>query len=471
VSYLDKIDEYKDEMIETLKELISIKSVVEKPVGDFPFGEGVDKAFKYFLKMGQSAGFKTQNVDNYGGHLEFSGEEDSEIIAILGHLDVVPEGSEWDFPPYGGEIKDGRLYGRGAIDNKGPMVAAFYALKALKDSNIETEKRVRIIIGLDEEVNWSGMKYYLDRSEKPSFGFTPDADFPVINGEKGILIFELVKKIDKSLKPGIKLISLKGGNAPNMVPDSCQATLYTTDVSSVKNKLALYREKTGNMIEIRVFEKNFKLIAQGISAHGAHPELGKNAISIMMEFLNELQISNEDISEFIEFYNDKIGFDLNGGKMSLDLSDDESGKLIFNVGQAAIDKDTARIIVNIRYPISCTDEDVYKILTSEIERFDLGVMKIDHKEPIYMEKDSEIVTTLMDIYRKHSGDMNSQPIVIGGGTYARAMENAVAFGAIFPGEAEVAHQKNEYIDINSLIKATKIYAEAIYTLAKGRPMC
>ena len=467
MNYLDRIDEYKEEMLATLKELISIKSVVEPPVGDLPFGEGVDKAFKYFLKIGEDAGFKTTNVDNYGGHLEFSGEEGSEIMAILGHLDVVPEGNDWDFPPYGGEIKDGKLYGRGAIDNKGPMIAAFYALKALKDSNIETEKRVRIIIGLDEETNWDGMKYYMERSEKPDFGFTPDADFPVIHGEMGILKFEIVKKINKSLKPGIKLISLRGGNAPNMVADNCHATLFTSDVQSLKNKLAEYRDRTGNNIGIKVYEKNVKLIAQGISAHGAHPENGRNAISMMMELLGELQINNEDISEFVEFYNEKIGFNLHGEKISLSLEDQESGMLIFNVGQAAIDKETARIIVNIRYPISCTDDDVYDILAKEIEQYDLGIMKISNTKPIYMEKDCEIVTSLMDIYRKHSGDIESQPMVIGGGTYARSMDNAVAFGACFPGEEEVAHQKNEYIRIDSLMKSAKIFAEAIYTLAKG----
>jgi succinyl-diaminopimelate desuccinylase len=470
MSYLEKIDEYRDEMLETLRELISIRSVVEKPEGDFPFGEGVDKAFKFFLNKGEEAGFKPQNVDNYGGHLEFSGEDGSEIMAILGHLDVVPEGNDWDFAPFGGEISDGKIYGRGAIDNKGPMVAALYALKALKDSNIETEKRVRIIIGLDEEVNWSGMKYYLERSEKPSFGFTPDAEFPVIHGEMGILIFEIVKKVNKSLKPGAKLISLKGGNAPNMVADSCQATLFTSDVEGLKKKLAHYREKTGNNIGIKVFEKNLKLLAQGVSAHGAHPDHGKNAISIMMEFLGELKINNEDISEFVEFYNEKIGFNLNGEKISLGLSDEVSGKLIFNVGQAIIDKETARIVVNIRYPISCTDDEIYDALAIEMEPYDLGVMKVDHKKPIHMEKDCEIVTSLMDIYRKHSGDHESQPMVIGGGTYARAMDNAVAFGACFPGDVEVAHQKNEYIEIESLFKATKIFAEAIYTLAKGYSM-
>ncbi len=477
MNYLDLIDDNKDEMIRTLKELIAIRSVVGPPEGDLPFGKGVQEAFLYLLARAKEEGFKTVNIDNYGGHIEFGGQlalaseepipGSDEIMAVLGHLDVVPEGSNWDYPPYGGEIANGRLYGRGAMDNKGPMVAAYYAMKALKDAGVQTEKRVRLIIGLDEEIDWTGMKYYMDRVEAPSFGFTPDADFPVIHGEMGILVFELVKKINKSLKPGSSLRSIVGGQAHNMVADSAKAVLTSDNYDGVKKALEDFKLRTGYKITCKGRGRSLEINTEGISAHGAHPGDGLNAISILMAFLGEIQISSEDISEFIEFYNSKIGFELSGESMGCGLSDEASGKLIFNVGMVKMDPEAARLTINIRYPITLTDEQVYEAMMPTLNSYNLGIIKIDHKAPIYLPKDSAIVTTLMDIYRKHSGDYESEPLVIGGGTYARSLKNAVAYGATFPGQEEVAHQKNEYIDLDSMLKATKIFAEAIYSLAKG----
>jgi len=192
-NYLDLIGEYREEMIRTLQELIAIKSVAAEPLEGAPFGAGVQEAFAYMLRKAKTEGFETENIDNYGGHIEFGGylfdEEgemigtSDEIMGILCHLDVVPEGKDWDFDPYGGELIDDRIYGRGAIDDKGPTVAAFYAMKALKDAGVVPEKKVRLILGLDEETGWKGMDYYLKRVKHPDFGFTPDGDFPAIHGE------------------------------------------------------------------------------------------------------------------------------------------------------------------------------------------------------------------------------------------------------------------------------------------------
>jgi succinyl-diaminopimelate desuccinylase len=467
MNYLDLIDSYREDMIATLQELIGIRSVVGPAEGDLPFGKDVHKAFLYMLAKARDEGFKTANIDNYGGHIEFSGKPDSEIMAVLGHLDVVPEGAHWDYPPFGGEIAEGRLYGRGAIDNKGPVVASYYAIKALKDAGVLTEKRVRLILGLDEEINWTGMKYYMERVETPAFGFTPDADFPVIHGEMGILIFELVKKINKSLKPGVSLRSVVGGQAANMVADSARAVITADNYEAIKDMLAYFHQKTGYKISCKGRGRSLEINTEGISSHGAHPEEGLNAISILMAFLGEIPLSCEDISEFVEFYNDKIGFDLSGAALGCGLSDAVSGNLILNVGQIKLDPEAARLTVNIRYPIACTDEQVFEAMMPALNKYNLGIIKLDHKAPIYLPKDSGIVVTLMDIYRKHTGDETSQPLIIGGGTYARALKNAVAYGATFPGQDEVAHQKNEYIEVDALMKATKIYAEAIFNLAKG----
>jgi succinyl-diaminopimelate desuccinylase len=478
--YLELIEEYKEEMVKTLQELIAIKSVTAEPVGDAPFGAAVQEAFEYMLKKAKAEGFDTENIDNYGGHFDFGGylldEEgemvgtSDEIMGILCHLDVVPEGKDWDYDPFGGELVDDKIYGRGAIDDKGPTVAAFYAMKALKDAGVVPEKKVRLILGLDEETGWKGMDYYLKRVKHPDFGFSPDGEFPAINGEMGLLIFDLAKKIGKSASnaKGVSLRSMTGGNAPNMVADHARAVIKADSYDDIKDKIAEFRKSTGYQINSKGIGKNLEITTQGISAHGARPGKGLNAISIMMKFLGEIGLENEDVRDFIDFYNSHIGFNLSGELLGCGFEDEPSGKLIFNVGLVNIDDESASVTINIRYPVTMNDEKVYDSILPVINEYNLGIIKKEHKLPIYISKDDEMIRTLMEVYKKHTGDVKSEPLVIGGGTYARAVKNTVAFGADFPGEPELAHQKNEYIGVDKLIKCAKIFADAIFELADGK---
>lgn len=478
--YLQLIDDYREEMIKMLQELISIKSVADDPVENAPFGRGVQDAFDYMLKKAANEGFNTENIDNYGGHIEFGGytldEEGNvigtseEIMGILVHLDVVPEGKDWDYDPYGGELIDDKIYGRGAIDDKGPAVAAFYAMKALKDAGIVPEKKVRLILGLDEETGWKGMDYYLKHSKQPTFGFTPDGEFPGIHGEMGILIFDLVKKINKSAKDlkGVDLRSMTGGNAANMVPDHARAVISADSYDDIKHKLTEFKNKTGYQINFKRFGKNLEITTSGISSHGARPGKGLNAISILMEFLGKINFKNEDVNEFIHFYNSHIGFELCGDSLGCGFEDEPSGKLILNVGIVKIDEGSASLTINIRYPVTMSEEQVYDSMLPVINKYNLGIVKKSHQTPIYKPKDDGMICTLVDIYKRHSGDVNCEPIVIGGGTYARAVPNTIAYGASFPGEPELAHQKNEYITVTNLVKSAKIFAEAIFELAGGQ---
>ncbi|WP_027399481.1 dipeptidase PepV [Anaerovorax odorimutans] len=477
MNYINLIEENKEDMIKTLKELISIRSVVSEAEGDAPFGGGVQEAFEYMLKKGEEEGFDVLNVDNYGGHIEFGGcelDENFEVIGkneetmgIIGHLDVVPEGKNWDYDPYGGEIADGKMYGRGTTDDKGPVVAVFYAMKALKDSGIVPEKKVRLILGLDEETDWKGMDYYLNKVKAPDFGFSPDGEFPAIHAEMGILTFELAKKLGKSQKKGIVIRSISGGNAPNMVADSARAVIRAESYEDIEKKIILFKEATGFNLNIKRVGKSIEITTQGVSSHAARPHKGLNAISCMMAFLKELEIENDDMNDFIQFYNNHIGFNLHGEELGCGLSDEISGKLIFNVGMINVDETVARLTINIRYPVTLDSEKVYDSMMPVLNKYNVGVIKQKHQKPIYFPEDDPMITTLMDIYKKHTGDNESKPIVIGGGTYARAVKNTVAFGATFPGEPELAHQKNECISIENLIKMTKIFADAINSLAMG----
>ena len=476
MDYEKHIELNKDEMIFALRDVVRINSEEgEKVIGRngelYPFGSGVQEALEKVLALGESMGFSAKNVDNYGGHIDFSGKTDR-IMGIIGHLDVVPAGSGWDFDPYGGELSEGKIYGRGTTDDKGPVISCLYAMKALKDAGYEPNCTIRLIIGLDEETHWKGIKYYFEHERKPDFGFTPDADFPVINGEKGMLIFDFAKKITppQGQAKGLKLRSLKGGTAPNSVADSCRAVLRSDEEGTydlIKEMVYGYRQETGYKLNVKGVGKSLEITAAGVAAHGAKPEKGLNAISIIMDFLGKLNFVCEDHNEFIDFYNKYIGFCLDGSQIGVDCSDEPSGGLVFNVGMAELDGEAGKLTINIRYPVTADGDEILSKLTSVLDRYDMGLIRGEHKKPIYMEMDNPMVKLLLEIYRKHTGDEKSQPLVIGGGTYARSAENVIAYGALFPGDPDLMHQKNECITVERLMQMTKIYAEAIYKLASG----
>jgi succinyl-diaminopimelate desuccinylase len=234
----------------------------------------------------------------------------------------------------------------------------------------------------------------------------------------------------------------------------------------IRNEAAEYRQEQNHKVNVKGVGKSLEITARGISSHGSRPQEGLNAISIMMDFLSRISFACEDINEFISFYNEHIGFSLNGEGMGCGLSDEVSGDLIFNTGTVDISSEAAILTINVRYPVTLDENTVYDSMKQVLNRYNLGLVKQDHKPPIYFPKDHPLIVTLMGVYRRHTGDAGSEPVITGGGTYARAADNLVAFGATFPGDEDVAHKKNEYIEIDKLILMAKIYADAIYELSK-----
>ncbi|GAA0180276.1 dipeptidase PepV [Clostridium sediminicola] len=458
------IEKYRREIIKSVQELVRIKSVSEESKDGYPFGEGPYNALKYVLDLGNDLGFITENVDNYAGHIEFG--QGKEIIGILAHLDVVPEGEGWTYPPYGAEIYENKIYGRGTSDDKGPAIAALYAMKAVMDSGLEINKRIRLILGTSEETSSEDIKYYLSKKETPNLAFSPDAEFPVIQGEMGILEIKLMKKFKNTTKNNIRIKSISGGSAANMVPGICTAILDVYEIEKEKIKKIVDEFNSSQKGEILLEEDSdeMKIISNGISAHGGSPEKGKNAISQMMMLLEELDIASSDLQEFIATYNSKIGMEYNGQSIGCGFEDDISGKLKLNIGIINFNKDLAEIILNVRYPITIKAEKVIDNMRKELDKADIEVIVKNDMKPIYMDEEHVLIQKLMKAYKKVTKDSEAKPKVIAGGTYARAMSNAVAFGAQFPGEPDCAHQKDEYIEIDNLIKCTNIFAQSIYEL-------
>ena len=453
----EKILELKEEIISSVGKCVEIKSVEEEPKGNMPFGEGVQKALEYSLDLSKNLGFKTVNVDNMIGYAEYG--EGEEMIAVLGHLDVVPEGNGWTYPPYGGEIHHGKIYGRGTTDDKGPTIGALYALKSIKDLGLPLKKRVRVIFGLNEETGSRCVKHYIDKGEEmPSAGFTPDAEYPIINGEKGIVT--CVYKSRLKQKGEFFLKSITGGVAPNVVPEYAEAKIKIP-----KSSIAQVKKLAECVGEIKLEEKDDLLLVKafGISAHGSRPEDGKNAISILLLFLGELDFIG-DIKEFIDFMNNKIGLDTEGRKLGIYLQDEMSGKFVFNLGMVVGNESEIDVSINMRYPVTKTYEDFKDIFENTMKEGKMEEVSTRHKKSLYVSPNNDLIKKLQKVYEEKVGE-KAELISIGGGTYAKSMENIVAFGPIFKGQPMVEHKPDEYIEIDSLMKNVQIMAAAIYELA------
>ena len=475
MGYLERIDSYKDEMLKTLKESVSKPSVGTEPVktaeGEFmPFGRGVHDALVHMLSEGERLGFEVFNDDNYAGHIVFPADDKNNregYFGVVGHLDVVPVGTGWDNDPFEMVEKDGFLYGRGTSDDKGPVVASLYAMKALKDEGLVPHMPIRLVLGLDEETGPSSVEHYAESCGHPAMGFTPDGNFPLVNGELGIFVFDLAQKFSsKPAKEELRLTKVEAGTAHNAVPEKAKAVISgdKANFDEIADKVKAYKEEKGYEIAGKKQGAAFVVEATGKAAHGAHPDLGLNAASILFDFLGRIGFASEELNDFIDFYNDHIGFDLHGERMGCNLSDDVSGSLIFNVGLVNINEDIASVTVNVRYPVTYNDEDVLLGIQQELGDTAVGIVTRMVQPAVYMEADNPMVMKLMQAYRDETGDADAKPMVIRGGTYAKMMNNILAFGAEFPHDENTMHQANEKFSIDSFIKMTKIYARALYAL-------
>ncbi len=459
MEFANAIIKYKDDIIRDVQRLVRIKSVDDTPQEGMPFGKGISDALNEALQISRELGFSAHNLDGYAGYAEAGQGE--EVVGILVHLDVVPEGEGWEVDPYAAIINDGKIYGRGTSDDKAPAVASLYALKAVLDSGAKLSKRVRVIFGTNEEKNCEGIQYYVKKEGHVDTGFTPDANFPLIHGEKAIMQGNFIFA-DNGPKNAPYLIDIKGGSAVNMVADQCEATLCIADEHKLLKQFDDYLKK--NAIEGQHSKADQTIILKifGKSSHGSRPEEGINAISHMACFLSRIELNHG--AEFAAAYCKKIGFAASGENMQLDMKD-EFGSLTFCVGTVKMENDDIIISSDIRYPITVKKNVVTSKITDALKNTNIKY-KLEHfKDAIYIEKDSYLVKILMEAYIEVTKDTNSKPFTIGGGTYARAMKNILGFGMLFYGEKDTMHKKNEYVKIESLLKAAIIYAEAIYRLA------
>lgn len=454
------IDTHFDEVLKSIIEIIRIKTVKADRVGDAPYGEELKKGLNKVLEIAQGLGFKVKNLDNYIGYAEYG--EGEEYIAILGHIDVVPEGDEasWSVPPYEGCVVNNQLTARGATDNKAPIISALYSLKAVVDTNPEFNKRVRIIFGTNEESGDEDIKYYLAREKEPKYAFTPDGRFPVIFSEKGIYTFSFRKKIHWQ---DSKIVEIKAGTRSNIVPEKCIAKVRNISKETVETVLKKMRSLTKAEYTVNYEGDTTEIICTGVSAHASSPHKGVNALLGMYKFLN-LIIGKEDAAKgFISFISGYIGESSDGEKLGIKTVNEEVGNLTISAGITNILNDELFVKFNIRYPASIDEKTLDLRLKTAGEKGGIVFFKENHNAPLYFEKTHPLVKELQEIYVNVT-ERDEEPAALGGGTYAKLMPNTVAFGPNFKEYNGKPHSFDECMDLDMLKQGMEIYARAILKL-------
>jgi succinyl-diaminopimelate desuccinylase len=461
----DWVDAHQDEIVSALVGVLKIRSLEDEAAPNAPFGKPVREALDYTLNLCRDLGFTVKDVDGFAGHAEFG--TGAEMVASLGHLDVVPEGDGWEYPPYGATIKNGYIYARGASDDKGPTYASLFGAKAVMDSGLPIKRRIRVIFGCNEESGFGCVEHYFNvaKEERPVLGFTPDSGFPLIYAEKGIANLVLEKAAPTGDRP-LRIVSASGGRRPNMVPDAATARLEGTPeaIAEAQKTLAKFWDKN---VSVAQDSEALTISAVGKSAHGSRPQAGDNAVARLARALATLELDETEC--WLDWVNETN--DPTGDALGIAHRDDVAGPLTSNLGILETTADgKIRLTYNIRYPVTW---DITSLLAANKPIIDAGgwtLADYSDQPPLYVPLDKEPVATLLRVYREASGDTLSEPETMGGGTYARATPFTVAYGAHFPTSADdygPAHEPDECISINTLLNATKIYAQALYELANA----
>ena len=448
----EKVLDYKDEVVKEIQSAVRVKSVKEAPLPGMPFGEGPAKALAHFMDLAKKLGFKAENFNNYAMHIDMG--EGEETLGILAHVDVVPEGDNWTYPPYSGTIADGKIFGRGTLDDKGPAVISLFAMKAIADSGIKLNKKIRMILGADEESGSACLKYYFGELKMPypDIAFTPDSSFPVTYAEKGMVRVKIKKKFN-TLQDEV----IKGGNAFNSVPNEAHGVIPVDMLGEVRNKNKVEFVREGNI---------YKIFSAGIPAHGAYPSKGYNAVSALFEVLKNIEVKNEELKGLVTFFDKFVKMETDGKSFGVKCTDGETGELTLNLGKMSLENNELEICLDMRVPVKIELDKIEETIKKNVEDYGYEFELYSKTKPLYVPKDSFLVSTLMNIYKELTGDNDAEPVAIGGGTYAKYAKNAVAFGALLPDQEDRMHQRDEYLEISKIDKLLQIYVEAIYRLAK-----
>ena len=455
VNFKQIVENNKELIIKKTQELIQIPSVLDESSSseDAPFGIKIKEALDYMMNLAKEDGFETVLDGGYAGHVNY-GNKDGKVIGVLCHLDVVPEGTDWLYPPYSAEIVDGKMYGRGTTDDKGPTMAAYFALKFIKDAGIKLKNQIRIIFGTDEETGWRGIAHYLQNFPMPDMGFAPDASFPLIYGEKGRMSYDLTLN---SWDDDDILVSISGGERYIVVLEEVKAIVK----KDLTNEFVSYAKDNNLEYSIEAIDNLYHLIIKGKAAHAMEPHKGVNAGTHMCNFLKDY--SN---NQMVKYVANKHHLSHVCEKLGLDYEDYEMGPITCNIGIMNINKEASRVTLDLRYPVRYDTDNFNQKLEEITSKFNISITDKTNKTPHYVSPEDDLVKLLYQAYVKNTNDSVNKPFTIGGGTYASILERAVAFGMMMPDEEELCHQRNEYLNLDTLFKGILIYIDAMLALGE-----
>lgn len=447
MSFGENIMKYKEDIIADLTELIAIKSISGT--------DACQDALDWMIKKAQSFGLKAEKVGDKACHVELG--EGGKLCGVLSHLDVVPEGNNWNSLPFELSVGDGYMYGRGIADDKGAALVNLYCLRALKEMGVTGKNTVRAIFGVDEERGMHDMDEYFSKEPLPELSFTPDSEYGICQYEKGLLQLELYA----DTHDGTTLTQMHSGKAVNAVPDTAYALLDCTE--NEDHQLARLADAKKGSFEFYYTIDGLMVLSRGTAAHGSTPEKGLNAATALIDLLtsNFALPTMGTIPAFISHY---IGTDYDGVMLGIKMRDKESGPLTVNVGTVHIDEGYATCTMDIRYPVTADGEEILRKITENAEREGVHVKVLEHTPPLNMDKDSDIIRLLSESYEAVVGE---KPLLYstGGGTYARKLGGkGVAFGPVFPGEESNMHNANECLSVDKYFKHAQICLESIYHL-------
>lgn len=445
---------HESELLEQYQNLLRIPSIEGSPAPNAPFGPENREALDMMLQLGSDWGMATKDLEGYCGYAEFGQGE--KLITILGHLDVVPVGPGWKYDPFSATIENGYVYSRGATDDKGPTIAAFFAARALKEVVPEIGARIRTVFGCNEESGFKCIEHYVKTEEAPTYGIAPDAGWPLIHAEKGIANFVVKAKMPQG---GLSLTSLVGGQRPNIVIDSAVGTAVVSESAraEIEEKLAKQWDKNLTV----VFDgRNLQLTAIGKAAHGSWPFGGDNAAIRILRFLMEIAPADQKRDYEDLFETTHIG----GSGLGID-GRDEMSELTNNLGIVTTEGDSLHLTFNVRYPVTWNGAELRARNEAFLKELSgtFALEDFHDSAPLYFPLDHPLVKTVCDVYRAETGDTR-KPGVMGGGTYARAIPNSVAIGTGWQGDGE-AHQTDERLKIEHLFKMSRIYAHILWKLS------
>lgn len=432
---------YFNDVVKSTVDILKFDSSLQPAEAGMPFGKGAADCLNFFLSLARDMGFETHNYDNYVGEVVFGKGKD---FAVLAHLDVVPAGNGWKYPPFEGvinaDVSDGgvegmKIWGRGALDDKAPAIVCLYALKALKDEGIMPVRTIKLIVGCNEEAGWKCIEHYNKVAVMPEEGFTPDADFPVIYAEKGILHFKTSFPIENP-----PFTALYAGERVNMVCDCATAILTRKAAEKLvgyQNPIAgtsFSYDNTTNILRVN-----------GKSAHGSTPQAGANALQALLCFLASF---HADCKKAYELLFEDV--------TNLKQMQDETGYLTMSPDLANFTNGVLDVTTDIRFPATHKKEEV----TAKLEEYGVAYEVLNYQAPLYNDPNGKLISALLKVYNDITGKTEN-PIAIGGGTYARALKYGCAFGPEVAGEEVTIHQANEYVTFARLELMSDVYYSAL----------